>query len=60
MGDFTLQKYSQLLEALQNRGFFFVSFKEFLERQKEKVIIFRHDVDILIDDCRMSIDELKK
>ena len=47
MRDFILKKYAQLLEALQDWGFFFVPFKEFLEKPKENVIILRHDVDRL-------------
>lgn len=45
MGDFTKNKYTQLLKALQDRGFFFVSFEQFIKSKKENVIILRHDVD---------------
>jgi len=45
MKDFTIKKYKQLLKALLDRGFFFISFEMFLENTNENVIILRHDVD---------------
>ncbi|MBL7105882.1 MAG: hypothetical protein ISS18_16275 [Bacteroidales bacterium] len=57
MRDFILKKYAQLLEALQDWGFFFVPFKEFLEKPINSLIILRHDVDILIDERRSLNDE---
>jgi len=45
MRDFTIKKYTKLLKALLNRGFFLVSFEMFLEKLMENVIILRHDVD---------------
>ena len=45
--DFTLKIYTQLLKALQQQGFFFQTFEEFLQEQKPKSIVLRHDVDRL-------------
>lgn len=45
--DFSLKKYTQLLEALIKQGFSFQTFEQFLEKPKEKVTILRHDVDKL-------------
>ncbi|MFC2096253.1 hypothetical protein ACFLQ3_00970 [Bacteroidota bacterium] len=45
--DFTLKTYQKLLTALQNQGFTFQSFQEFLEKPVNKVIVLRHDVDKL-------------
>ena len=53
--DFTIKTYRQLLTALQNQGFIFQTFQNFLEQPREKAIILRpacfktsagrHDVD---------------
>jgi len=48
--DFTLKKYIQLLDSLQDNGYRFVTFSEYCE-QKEKLgscrfVILRHDVDL--------------
>ena len=45
--DFTIKKYIQLLKALQQQGFFFQTFENFLQKQKIKSIVLRHDVDLL-------------
>ncbi len=52
MMDFTIKQYTQLLKALQLQGFFFQTFEEFLTNPmevevKEKIIVLRHDVDLL-------------
>jgi len=47
MKDFTIIKYKQLLKALQSRGFFFMSFEQFIKSPKNKFIVLRHDVDKL-------------
>jgi hypothetical protein len=47
MFDFTLSSYSSFLETLSKQGFSFQSFTEFLESPEQKVIILRHDVDLL-------------
>ncbi|MBN2821328.1 MAG: hypothetical protein JXP36_20315 [Bacteroidales bacterium] len=45
--DFTIKAYQNLLNSLQDAGFFFQTFSEFLQKPHEKVIILRHDVDLL-------------
>ena len=46
--DFTIKQYTQLLRSLQDAGFFFQTFAEFLLNPAEsKTIILRHDVDLL-------------
>ncbi len=45
--DFTLTSYKQLISTLQAQGFFFQSFEKFIQNPKDKVLIFRHDVDRL-------------
>ncbi len=43
--DFTIKKYKQLLKALQEAGYRFQTFEQYLSAPSEKVIILRHDVD---------------
>ncbi len=45
--DFTLKTYRNLLEALQKKGYYFQHFDQFLEKPKERVVILRHDVDLI-------------
>jgi hypothetical protein len=45
--DFTLTKYKQLLSTLQQRGFSFQTFEQFLKEPASKSIVLRHDVDLL-------------
>ena len=45
--DFTLTKYKQLLSTLQQRGFSFQTFEQFLKDPASKSIVLRHDVDLL-------------
>ena len=45
--DFTLSAYKQLISTLQAQGYFFQTFKGFIQNPKEKVLILRHDVDRL-------------
>jgi len=45
MRDFTLNKYSQLLKAPQDGGFFFISFEQYIQASKERIVILRHDID---------------
>lgn len=47
MKDFTVQKYTVLLERLVNSKYTFQTFEEFLGLAKERSIILRHDVDLL-------------
>lgn len=43
--DFTTSTFQTLLESLQQQGFSFQTFAEYIEQQKEKTVILRHDVD---------------
>jgi hypothetical protein len=43
--DFTIKKYKQLLQALQQAGYTFQTFADFIEDPAEKAVILRHDVD---------------
>jgi hypothetical protein len=45
--DFTIKKYKHLIAALLKTGYSFQPFTDFLTSPKEKVIILRHDVDLL-------------
>lgn len=45
--DFTIKKYKELLDSLLEQNYSFQTFKEFLENPKDKVVILRHDVDLL-------------
>jgi len=46
--DFTIEKYISLIKSLQTAGFYFQTLEEYLENPiKQKVIILRHDVDLL-------------
>lgn len=45
--DFTVKKYRLLLNALKNANYNFQTFAEFLEAPGERVVILRHDVDLM-------------
>jgi len=45
--DFTLRKFSELLNALLEKGYEFQTLEEFIQRPSEKAVILRHDVDRL-------------
>jgi len=45
--DFTLKTYQFLFSVLQEQGYQFQTFSDFLENPLKKVIILRHDVDLL-------------
>ncbi|MEI6754765.1 MAG: hypothetical protein WCK78_16555 [Paludibacter sp.] len=46
MNDFTLHTYRQLLQALKNAGYLFLTFEEWCESNKpDKFVILRHDID---------------
>ncbi len=44
--DFTRKKYKILLSAIQEAGYSFQTYNEFLENPLDKVVILRHDVDL--------------
>jgi hypothetical protein len=43
--DFTLKQYIQLIQNLQNVGFHFQTFADYISQNENKCIILRHDVD---------------
>lgn len=45
MADFTIHKYKQLLQALVEHGYQFLTFKEILTQPVVRSIVLRHDVD---------------
>lgn len=45
--DFTVNRYEQLLAALQSNDYSFQTFKDFVAAPHEKSIVLRHDVDLL-------------
>lgn len=45
--DFTVNQYKKLLKAIKSQGYVFQTFDDFLLNPKEKVVILRHDVDLL-------------
>jgi len=47
MRDFTLKTYRKLLSAILEAGYEFQSFQDFITNPKERVVVLRHDVDLL-------------
>ena len=47
MKDFTLEKYKELIASIQQGGYKFQSFGDFIENPEKKTILLRHDVDLL-------------
>ena len=45
--DFTVRKYSELLDAFKKAGYEFQTFRDFLKQPLDRVVILRHDVDKL-------------
>lgn len=45
--DFTVKKYTELLQALIKQNYNFQTFDEFLSTPKNKTIVLRHDVDLM-------------
>lgn len=45
--DFTVKKYEELLSSLKEKGYDFQTFSDFLQNPSEKVVMLRHDVDLL-------------
>ncbi len=45
--DFTVKKYRELLQELINKNYSFQTVEEFLKDPNERVIVLRHDVDLL-------------
>ena len=56
--DFTHKKYQSLLIALQENGYSFLTFKDYVLCPKDKCVILRHDVDLLPDNAlKMALIE---
>jgi hypothetical protein len=51
--DFTIDILRKLINELKNKGYNFVQFKDYFNCNKEKIIIFRHDVDKLPENSLM-------
>jgi len=47
MRDFTLKIYETVLNIIENRGYGFSKYVEYVLNHKKKVVILRHDVDKL-------------
>jgi len=47
MMDFTLKTYRKLIETLRANGYVFQTLEQFVEKPGKRVVIIRHDVDIL-------------
>jgi hypothetical protein len=45
--DFTLETYKRLLNTLIDQGFSFQHFEEYITKPSTKIIVLRHDVDLL-------------
>ena len=45
--DFTISKYKKLIKSLLKQGYTFQSFEEYLNSDLKKVVLLRHDVDLL-------------
>lgn len=45
--DFTVNKYTALLEALKTGNYIFQTFAEFIQAPEKRAIVLRHDVDLL-------------
>ena len=43
--DFTFQKFTEIIDCLQNNGYSFQSLEDFLVKPCVKVVVLRHDVD---------------
>ena len=47
MRDFTLNTYQKLLESILQAGYRFQTFQDFITQSKDRVVVLRHDVDLL-------------
>ncbi|NMC59427.1 MAG: hypothetical protein GYA51_08615, partial [Candidatus Methanofastidiosa archaeon] len=45
--DFTLKTYKSLLQVIKDSGYAFQTFEDFIRNPKDKVVVLRHDVDLL-------------
>lgn len=50
--DFTLAKYSELLQALKTNGYRFVTFEQYCSDKmvsEQNYVVLRHDVDLKVE-----------
>ena len=53
--DFTLKKYTELLEGLQKAGYQFFTFGEYCNKiENDRFVVFRHDVDSKAENSLMT------
>ena len=52
--DFTLKIYRELLATLKECGFDFLSLREFMEGTAEKIVVLRHDVDLVPENALIT------
>ena len=52
--DFTLKRYEELLTTLKGGGFVFLTFREFTEGTAEKIVVLRHDVDLVPENALIT------
>ncbi len=45
--DFTVKKYTKLLQSLINQDYSFQTFDDFISNPNKRVVVLRHDVDLL-------------
>lgn len=45
--DFTIDQYQQLITTIKSQGYAFQTFDAYLKSPREKVVMLRHDVDLL-------------
>ena len=51
--DFTINKYKELVSALKDAGYEFMTFAEYVEgRRADKLVVMRHDVDRQVERAR--------
>lgn len=62
MKDFTIDQYTKLINALDDLGFTFLTFREWIERNDDlpsKTVILRHDIDKKIENA-FAFAEIEK
>ncbi|MEE1090506.1 MAG: hypothetical protein UH103_03655, partial [Paludibacteraceae bacterium] len=51
--DFTIKKYKELISALKDAGYEFVTYAEYCEGLRaDKLVVMRHDVDMSVERAR--------
>jgi hypothetical protein len=58
--DFTIEKYQQLLYAIQKNGYIFQTMEQFMDAPAGRVVVLRHDVDERPENAlKMALSEHK-